>query len=132
VASSLAIAAAILLVLYASFVAALWRAGRGGDARALVRLVPDCAVLLRRLAGDPRVALRYKLALVALVAYLALPIDLVPDFIPIAGQLDDVLLVALTLRWLVRGTGPQLVRALWRGTPRGLQMVLRLAYRPGG
>jgi uncharacterized membrane protein YkvA (DUF1232 family) len=133
VASSLAIASAILLVLYASFVAGLWRAGRGGgDARALVRLVPDCAVLLRRLAGDPRVALRYKLALVALVAYLALPIDLVPDFIPIAGQLDDVLLVALTLRWLVRGIGPQLVRALWRGTPRGLQMVLRLAYRPGG
>jgi uncharacterized membrane protein YkvA (DUF1232 family) len=132
VASSPAIASGVLLVLYASFVAALWRAGRGADARAFVRLVPDCAVLVRRLAGDPRVALRYKLALVVLVAYLALPIDLVPDFIPIAGQLDDVLLVALTLRWVVRGTGPRLVRALWRGTPRGLEMVLRLAYRPGG
>ena len=131
-ASSLAIAAAVLLVIYAAFVAALWRAGRGTDARALVRLVPDCAVLARRLAGDPRLALRYKLAMVGLVVYLALPLDLVPDFIPIAGQLDDILLVALTLRWLVRGAGPQLVRAHWRGTPRGLWMVLRLAYRPGG
>ena len=131
-ASSLAVASAVLLVLYASFVAALWRAGRGADARTLVRLVPDCAVLVRRLIGDPRLAVRYKLALVGLVAYLALPLDLVPDFIPIAGQLDDVLLVALTLRWLVRGAGPQLVRAHWRGTPRGLWMVLRLAYRPGG
>ena len=131
-ASALAIAAAVLLVLYAAFVATLWRAARATDARALVRLVPDCAVLVRRLVGDPRLALRYKLALAGLVAYLALPLDLVPDFIPIAGQLDDVLLVALTLRWLVRGAGPQLVCAHWRGTPRGLEMVLRMAYRPGG
>ncbi len=124
--STLLVGAAVALVLYASFVAALAIAGRGTDARALARLVPDCFGLARRLAGDPRVALRHKLALAALVAIIAFPLDLVPDFIPIAGQLDDVLLVALTLRWILRGAGPELVRSHWRGTPRGLELVLRL------
>jgi uncharacterized membrane protein YkvA (DUF1232 family) len=65
--------------------------------------------------------------LVALAGYLALPFDLVPDFIPVAGQLDDVLVAALVLRSLLRGGGESLVRAHWPGPESTLTLVLRLA-----
>ena len=83
-------------------------------------------------AVDREVPARCKVALVALVAYLASPIDLVPDFLPVIGVLDDAIVVALTLRWIVRVTGPDRVRRHWRGSARGLELVLRVAYRPGG
>jgi len=88
----LLIAVAVLLTGYAGVLLALVSTGRRTDAVALARFVPDCVVLVRRLLGDPRVPLHSKLLLVLLVAYLASPIDLVPDFIPIAGQIDDALL----------------------------------------
>ena len=66
--------------------------------------------------------------LVAMIAYLAMPFDLVPDFIPVAGQLDDAIIVALVLRALARTGGPDLVRELWRGPQRSLDVVLRLAW----
>jgi uncharacterized membrane protein YkvA (DUF1232 family) len=96
-------------------------------ARALVGFVPDCAVLFGRLLRDPRVPRRRKLLLAGLVAYLSMPLDLVPDFIPVVGQLDDALLVGLTLRSLVRSTGPELLREHWPGPPSSLELVLRLA-----
>jgi uncharacterized membrane protein YkvA (DUF1232 family) len=98
------------LALYAAFVLALIAAGRRGQARALAGFVPDCVVLVRRLVGDRRVPRRRKVGLALLAGYLAMPIDLVPDFIPVAGQLDDAILLALALRWLVRGSGPDIVR----------------------
>jgi uncharacterized membrane protein YkvA (DUF1232 family) len=67
------------------------------------------------------------LLLLALLAYLALPFDLVPDFIPVAGQLDDVLIVAWVLRRLVRGAGAEIVRKHWRGPEQSLRLILRLA-----
>src|SRR5918911_116627 len=91
------VALGVLLLLWAGFVAALALAGRRSHARALAGFVPDCAVLFKRLVADPRVARVHKLALVVLGAYLAMPFDLVPDFIPVAGQLDDAILVALVL-----------------------------------
>jgi uncharacterized membrane protein YkvA (DUF1232 family) len=93
----------------------------------LATFIPDCIVLCSRLVRDPRVPRRKKLLLVALAGYLALPFDLVPDFIPVAGQLDDVIVVALVLRSLLRGGGEQLVRAYWPGPDRTLALVLRLA-----
>ena len=123
---------AVVALVYLAFVAALLVAGRRTDARALVRLVPDCLVLARELLGDPEVPARYKLALGGLVAYLAMPFDVVPDFIPVVGWADDALLVVLVLRWVLRGVGVQRVQLHWRGTARGLEIVLRLAYRPGG
>ena len=69
--------------------------------------IPDCIVLVRRLMGDPGVARRHKVLLGALVGYLALPFDLVPDFIPVAGQADDAIVVALVLRSVLRGSGPE-------------------------
>jgi uncharacterized membrane protein YkvA (DUF1232 family) len=62
----------------------------------------------------------------ALLAYLAMPFDLVPDFIPIAGQLDDAIVVALVLRSMLRSGGPELLREHWRGPQRGLDVLLRL------
>jgi uncharacterized membrane protein YkvA (DUF1232 family) len=88
-------------------------------------------VLLRRLAGEPRVSRRQKLALVLLLGYLASPIDLVPDFIPVAGQLDDAILVALVLRWVMRGVGGDVVAEHWPGPPSSLRVVMRLAGLAG-
>jgi uncharacterized membrane protein YkvA (DUF1232 family) len=118
---------AVLLALYALAVLALFVAGRRGDARALAGFVPDCLVLFKRLLGDPAVPRGRKVALALLVAYLASPIDLVPDFIPVAGQLDDAILVGLVLRGLVRGGGPELVRRHWPGPEESLRVILRLS-----
>jgi uncharacterized membrane protein YkvA (DUF1232 family) len=95
--------------------------------RELARCIPDCIVLIRRLMGDARVPRRRKLLLALLVGYLALPFDLVPDFIPVAGLLDDAVIAALILRAFVRGSGDALVREHWPGTEPGLEAVLRLA-----
>jgi uncharacterized membrane protein YkvA (DUF1232 family) len=130
--SPLLVAALVAIGLYALFLGALALAGRGPEARALARLVPDCLVLARGLLGDREVPARCKLALAGLVLYLASPIDLVPDFLPVIGVLDDAILVVLTLRWILRSAGPQRVTRHWRGSPRGLELVLRAAYRPGG
>jgi uncharacterized membrane protein YkvA (DUF1232 family) len=117
---------AVSAVVYVAFVVALVLMGRRGDARAVATLIPDCIVLVTRLVRDPRVPRRRKLLLLALVGYLALPFDLVPDFIPIAGQLDDAIVVALVLRSLVRSGGDDLVRELWPGPERSLALILRL------
>src|SRR5438067_1700157 len=101
--------------------------GRRTDARALAGFVPDCVVLFGRLIRDPRVPRRSKLLVAALIPYLALPFDLIPDFIPVVGQLDDALLVAFVLRRVVRRTDPELVRVLWPGPEGSLRLVLRLA-----
>jgi uncharacterized membrane protein YkvA (DUF1232 family) len=71
-------------------------------ARRLAAVVPDYVALVRRLLADPRVPWRHRLVLWALLAYLLSPIDLVPDFIPVVGQLDDLIVVVLVLRWLRR------------------------------
>jgi uncharacterized membrane protein YkvA (DUF1232 family) len=115
------------LFLYALFVAVLVLAGRRESARALAGFIPDCVVLCSRLLRDPGVPRRKKALLVALAGYLALPFDLVPDFIPVAGQLDDVVIVALVLRSLLRGGGEPLVRQHWPGPESSLALVLRLA-----
>ena len=125
--TELLVALAAVVALYALAVLALVAAGRRTDARALAGFVPDCVVLFRRLLGDPAVPRRRKWALAALVGYLAMPIDLVPDFIPVAGQLDDAILVALVLRGLVRGGGTEVVRRHWPGPEPSLRLLLRLS-----
>lgn len=90
-------------------------------------LVPDCLVLFRRLIADTRTPRRSKLLLVALVGYLAMPFDLIPDFIPVLGQLDDAIVVAIALRAVLRASGPERVREHWPGPASTLTGILRLA-----
>ena len=122
------IALGAALVLWFAAVLALVHAGRRTDARALAGFIPDCVVLFKRLLGDPRLPRSRKLLLVVLVVYLALPVDLVPDFIPVAGQLDDLIVVVLVLRIVLRGSGEALVQEHWPGPERSLDVIRRLAY----
>jgi uncharacterized membrane protein YkvA (DUF1232 family) len=118
-------ALAVAAALYAAAVLALVGLGRRGDARALAGFIPDCLVLFRRLLGDPRVPRSRKALLAAMVAYLALPVDLVPDVIPVAGQLDDAILAALVLRAVLRGAGREVLREHWPGPARSLALLER-------
>lgn len=127
----LLIGVGLTVLAYLALIAALMVAGRRTHALALARFIPDCLVSLRRLIGDERVPRRRKLVLLALVAYLSLPIDLVPDFIPVAGQIDDVIVAALALRYVLRSGGPELLRLHWPGPDESLRAVERLAYGRG-
>jgi uncharacterized membrane protein YkvA (DUF1232 family) len=119
-------------LVYASFVAGLVLVGRHSDARALAGFIPDCVVLFRRLLADGRVPRWRKALVLLLIGYLALPFDLVPDFIPVAGQLDDAILVALVLRIVVRGAGPAVLREHWPGPDSSRSLVERVAYGRAG
>lgn len=104
---------------------------RGVDLRAAVRFVPDLVRLVRGLAGDPTVPRGVRRRLALLLAYLALPFDLVPDVVPVLGYADDVVVVALALRSAVRRAGAGAVERHWPGTPEGLAMVRRLCGLAG-
>jgi uncharacterized membrane protein YkvA (DUF1232 family) len=117
----------LVLLLYLAFLAGLVALGRHADARALARFVPDCAVLFARLGRDPRLPRRHRWLLVALVGYLALPLDLIPDFIPVVGALDDAILVAIVLRRVLRKAGTEVVREHWPGPESSLEVLLRFA-----
>jgi uncharacterized membrane protein YkvA (DUF1232 family) len=127
----LLVSVGVALAIYAAFVLTLVIVGRKGAARAVARFVPDCIVLFRRLLADPRVPRRKKMVLAALIPYLVLPFDLVPDFIPIAGYLDDAVIVALVLRHVLRGSDRELIEAHWPGPQESLSLILRLGgYNP--
>jgi uncharacterized membrane protein YkvA (DUF1232 family) len=123
----LAVTLGVLACVWLGLVVALLASGRRGEARALAGFVPDCVVLISRLVRDDRVPRRRKVLLAGLLGYLALPFDLVPDFVPVAGQLDDVLIVALVLRRFLRSGGADLVREHWPGPEPSLALLLRLA-----
>jgi uncharacterized membrane protein YkvA (DUF1232 family) len=101
--------------------------GRHSDAREIARFLPDCIVLFKRLLRDDRVPRRAKVVLGLLVPYLLMPFDLVPDFIPVAGQLDDAILVAVAIGYVARSAGRDVVEDLWPGSGRGLRIILALA-----
>jgi uncharacterized membrane protein YkvA (DUF1232 family) len=124
------IALGVLALAYSALVAMLVVMGRRADAHALARFVPDCIVLFGRLLSDTRISRAHRLLLVGLVAYLSMPFDLVPDFIPVAGQADDALMVALVLRTVLRGARTDLIRDQWPGPETSLSAVLRLAGLP--
>jgi uncharacterized membrane protein YkvA (DUF1232 family) len=100
---------------------------RGGIPREAVRLLPDTLRLLKRLATDGTLPRGVRVRLWLLFAYLAVPFDLVPDFIPVLGYADDAILVVLVLRSVVRRAGPQAIRRHWPGTADGLAALARAA-----
>jgi uncharacterized membrane protein YkvA (DUF1232 family) len=123
--------AAGVVVLYLLLLVLLWRARRHApDAptvRQALRLLPDVIRLLRRLTADNSLPRGVRIRLVVLLAYLASPVDLVPDFIPVIGYADDAIVVAVGLRSVVRRAGPVAVERHWPGTPDGLHLIQRLA-----
>jgi uncharacterized membrane protein YkvA (DUF1232 family) len=120
-----------LAAAYAALVVALLVARpETGALREALRLLPDLLRLVRRLAGDRSLPRRVRLRLWLLLAYLAMPIDVVPDFVPLIGYADDAILVALVLRSVVRAAGPGRLAQHWPGTDDGLAAVSRLAGLP--
>jgi uncharacterized membrane protein YkvA (DUF1232 family) len=97
-----------------------------------VRLLPDVVRLLKRLAADRSTPRAVRIALVLLFVYLASPIDLVPDFIPVLGYADDAVVVVLVLRYVTRKAGAQALDRNWPGTPEGLAAVRTLCRLPAG
>jgi len=123
--------AAGLVVVWVAMVATLYLIARREEdpirQRDLLRLVPDVLRLLRRLAADPSLPRGVRWRLSALVVYLVLPFDLIPDFIPVVGYADDAVIAALGLRWVVKAAGVEALDRHWTGTPQGLTVVKRLA-----
>jgi uncharacterized membrane protein YkvA (DUF1232 family) len=95
--------------------------------REVLRLVPDVLVLLKRLTGDRTMPASTRWKLAALLVYLASPIDLVPDFVPIVGYADDAVIVLLAVRSVARRAGPEALERHWPGTAEGLAVLQRLA-----
>jgi uncharacterized membrane protein YkvA (DUF1232 family) len=101
--------------------------GRRSQARRLATLIPNLLMLFRGLLRDPRVPRSAKFWLGFAVIWIASPIDLIPEFIPIAGPLDDVIVAALVLRHLLKRTDPGVVFEHWRGDPATLGLIVRLS-----
>lgn len=99
---------------------------RGAALRLILRLLPDVLRLVARLARDRRVPRSARVRLWLLLGYLALPFDLVPDFIPVLGYADDAIVVGWVLRSVIRAAGPEVVAEHWPGTSEGLAVVRRL------
>jgi uncharacterized membrane protein YkvA (DUF1232 family) len=117
----------VLAVLYGLVVVGLIVSGRGGLAREVALLLPHLLLLFRGLMTDTRVPRRAKVALAIAAVWIASPIDLIPEFIPIAGPLDDAIVAALVLRYVLRSTGRGVIQEHWRGEPRMLARLLALA-----
>jgi uncharacterized membrane protein YkvA (DUF1232 family) len=116
-----------LVLIWAVLVAALWLTKPGEyDMKEALRLLPDLVRLIKRLATDPDTPRGVRIRLVLLLGYLALPIDLIPDFIPVLGYADDAIIVALVLRSATRSAGPDALAKHWPGTLQGLIALKRL------
>ncbi|GAA2551349.1 DUF1232 domain-containing protein [Winogradskya consettensis] len=95
-----------------------------GILRDLAAFIPDCVTTVRRLRRDPRVPRRAKVAIVIAGLWVASPIDLIPEFIPVIGPLDDIVVVALALRYAARQVPRDLILAAWPGEPRLIHRLL--------
>lgn len=120
-----------LAAVYVVLLAGLWVYARRHPETAgmkdALRLLPDLLRVIRRLTADKTVSPGVQVKLILLLAYLLSPLDVVPDFIPVIGYADDVIIVALVLRSVIRSAGPEPLRRHWPGTPAGLLIIERLA-----
>lgn len=127
----LGLAFAVMLAWAGLLVALLLARPQGALLTEATRLLPDLLRLLRRLTGDRDLPRGVRIPLGLLTVYLAVPIDLVPDVIPVLGYADDAIIVTLVLRSTVRRAGLQPVRAHWPGTDDGFAALCRLTGLPG-
>jgi len=119
----LAVAAGLMVASWALLIL-LARRLPPGPLRELARFIPACLTTVRRLRRDPRVPRRAKVAVVVAGLWLASPIDLLPEFLPVIGPLDDVVVVALALRYAARQVPRQVLLDAWPGDPRLLERLL--------
>jgi uncharacterized membrane protein YkvA (DUF1232 family) len=121
--TALAITVAVMVV---SWLVLLLLARRlpPGILRDLAAFIPDCVTTVRRLRRDPRVPRRARVAVLIAGVWVASPIDLIPEFIPIIGPLDDIVVVALALRYAGRQVPREVLLAAWPGDPRLMQRLL--------
>jgi uncharacterized membrane protein YkvA (DUF1232 family) len=124
---TLVVAAAIAVAIWLAAIVALYAFGKPKAAKELVTLVPNLLRLFRGLMKDPRVPRRAKVLLALGAVWLASPIDLLPEFLPVIGPLDDAVLV---LRYLANHTGRAVIEDHWQGNPQTLERVLRLFGHP--
>lgn len=115
---------ASLLAVWLLFIAVVWIfRPRNVQLGQLLRIVPDVLRLVRQLIGDDSVPFGARAALVGLLAWLINPIDLIPEFIPVLGPLDDVVVAVLVLRYVRRRLGDENLRRRWPGTPEGYDLL---------
>jgi len=129
----LGLGGALLLVWLALILTLVVARPRGDLLQQALRLLPDLLRLLRRLAGDQSLPRGVRVRLWLLLAYLVIPIDVVPDFIPVLGYADDAIIVTAVLRLVVRRAGLEALHRHWPGTDDGLAAVTRLcglAHQP--
>lgn len=116
-----------VLAAWALLVAVLWMLRpRDVPLSELVAFVPDLVRLVRSLITDRTVPMAVRAALVVLLAWLLSPIDLIPEFIPVLGPLDDVVVAVIVLRYVRRRLGTEALRAQWSGSDAGFGLLLRL------
>jgi uncharacterized membrane protein YkvA (DUF1232 family) len=119
---------AALLMAWLALVVTLWLARpSGGLLREGLRVLPDLLRLVHRLAADRTLPRGVRVRLGLLLVYLASPIDLIPDFIPVLGYADDAIVVSVVLRGVIRRSGLDAVRGHWPGTDDGFAAAVRLA-----
>jgi uncharacterized membrane protein YkvA (DUF1232 family) len=123
----LAVVIAGIAAVWAVLLVVFWLARpKGASLTSLVRLVPDILRLLRSLIGDRGAPLDVRLVLVGLVAWIVSPIDLIPEFIPVLGPLDDVVVAIAALRYVRRRVGIEDLRRRWSGTAEGFELLTRI------
>jgi uncharacterized membrane protein YkvA (DUF1232 family) len=122
---------AALLVASWGLLVALARRLPPGLPRDLAAFIPDCITAIRRLRTDPRVPRRAKIAVLVAGIWVASPIDLIPEFLPVIGPLDDVVVVALALRYAGRQVPREVLLAAWPGDTRLLERLLGSSSTPG-
>ena len=128
---ALAISLGTLVVLWVAFVAFVSVVRPNGASLGdTARLLPDTLRLVRRLATDHQIPRRVRWPVWLLLAYLASPIDLIPDFIPVIGYADDAILTSFVLRRVIRRAGPDKLMQHWPGSPEGLATVERMLRLP--
>ena len=123
---TLLLALGIVAAAWLATVLLLFLAGKRSAARELAGLLPNLVALFRGLLRDPRVPRGTKLWIGFAVAWLISPIDLIPEFVPIAGPLDDAIVAALVLRHVLKRAGREVVEGHWRGDPATLRLILRV------
>lgn len=116
----LLIALSLIAIWLALLVALIFTVRGRSSVRTAARLLPDTLRLVRRLATDPTIPRSARVPVWLLIAYLASPIDLVPDFVPLIGHADDLILIGLVLRHLLHRAGPDKLDEHWSGSPEGL------------